>query len=167
MVEKITFLEGVKPNTTKLTLGVGAIIFRHPEETPIAKQEMLLELRADGDIWGIPGGKIEIGESVTEAVLREVKEETNINGKMERLLGIYSHPDEGTIRQYPGDPHSQQVIDIFFLVTALTSDMKKSDESVELKFFRITELPTNIIPTVKNLMRNYRNLNGSREIVVN
>ena len=53
---------GVRPS-------VSALIFDR-------RGRLLLQQRSDGGQWGLPGGSVEIGESVTEAVIREVREET-------------------------------------------------------------------------------------------
>jgi 8-oxo-dGTP pyrophosphatase MutT (NUDIX family) len=61
--------------------------------------------RTDNGLWALPGGAQEIGESVAEAVRREVWEETGITTKVTGLSGIYSDPshvvayDDGEVRQ--------------------------------------------------------------------
>ncbi|MBE6503503.1 MAG: NUDIX hydrolase [Methanobrevibacter sp.] len=45
------------------------------------------------DYWALPGGFVEYGESVETAAAREAKEETNIDVKLEDLVGVYSKPD--------------------------------------------------------------------------
>jgi 8-oxo-dGTP pyrophosphatase MutT (NUDIX family) len=61
--------------------------------------------RTDNGLWALPGGAQEIGESVAEAVRREVWEETGITTEVTGLSGIYSDPshvvayDDGEVRQ--------------------------------------------------------------------
>ena len=54
--------------------------------------KILLHRRSDNDLWALPGGAMEIGESISESVVREVKEETGLDVVIERLVGIYTNP---------------------------------------------------------------------------
>ena len=69
------------------TLGAFAIIFD-------AESRVLLCHRRDMDAWNLPGGGVERGELPTEAVLREVKEETGLDAAIVRLLGVYGKVDK-------------------------------------------------------------------------
>ena len=44
-------------------------------------------------MWALPGGFVEVGETVENAAVREAKEETNLDVELERLVGVYSEPD--------------------------------------------------------------------------
>lgn len=61
---------------------------------------LLLQQRADSGEWGLPGGSVEIGETVTTAIAREVHEETGFEVGVGRLIGVYSDPRFQIVR-YP------------------------------------------------------------------
>lgn len=67
--------------------------------------DLLMIERTDNNLWAIPGGAQDIGESVVDTVLREVREETGIKVDVTGLSGIYSDPkhviayDDGEVRQ--------------------------------------------------------------------
>lgn len=44
-------------------------------------------------MWALPGGFVDVGETVESAAVREAKEETNLDVELERLVGVYSEPD--------------------------------------------------------------------------
>jgi ADP-ribose pyrophosphatase YjhB (NUDIX family) len=70
-----------------------------------AQGQLLLIERSDNGLWALPGGAQDIGESVVQAVRREVYEETGIDVEITGLSGIYSNPqhviayDDGEVRQ--------------------------------------------------------------------
>ncbi|HSO27305.1 MAG TPA: NUDIX domain-containing protein, partial [Anaerolineales bacterium] len=70
-----------------LRLGCSATIF-DPTGTKV-----LLTQRSDNQLWCLPGGGVDPGESVAETCVREVWEETGLEVQIERLLGVYSDPD--------------------------------------------------------------------------
>ena len=65
------------------------------------KGEILLQRRADNGYWGLPGGKVDIGESVEQGAIREVLEETGLHVTIKRLIGVYSDPQHYSIMSYP------------------------------------------------------------------
>lgn len=66
---------------------------------------VLLIHKTDNDLWALPGGGHEIGESIADTVIREVKEETGYDVAVERVTGLYTNPrhvmayDDGEVRQ--------------------------------------------------------------------
>ncbi|MEV7984290.1 NUDIX domain-containing protein [Micromonospora sp. NPDC085948] len=67
--------------------------------------ELLMIHRTDNNLWALPGGGHDIGESVSDTVVREVREETGIEVEVTGLVGIYTSPhhvmayDDGEVRQ--------------------------------------------------------------------
>lgn len=53
---------------------------------------ILVERRNPPFGWALPGGFVDYGESVEQAAVREAREETNLNVKLQRLLGVYLDP---------------------------------------------------------------------------
>lgn len=67
--------------------------------------DILLIHKIDNDLWALPGGGHDAGESLTDTVVREVKEETGLDVEVMRLVGTYTNPhhvmayDDGEVRQ--------------------------------------------------------------------
>lgn len=56
------------------------------------KGEILMIRRTDNGNWAVPGGAMDLGESITDAAVRETKEETGIDCEITGLVGIYTNP---------------------------------------------------------------------------
>ena len=110
------------------------------------KNEILLEKRSDCGWWGVTGGKLDLGETVQDCAVREIKEECNVlvESKLLKLVGVYSDPEEGRILQYPDN--RVHLIDIVYIFKSNYFELKKSHESLELKFFTFNRLPDLIVP---------------------
>lgn len=98
---------------------------------------ILLHRRSDNARWSIPGGAMELGESIAQTVVREVKEETGYDVEIERLVGIYSDP--GYVVAY-SDGEVRQQFSICFACRITGGDSTRSDESLEVAFFRPDEI---------------------------
>lgn len=73
---------------------------------------LLLVRRADDGCWCLPGGRLEVGESVRGCAQREFAEETGHAVELGALLGVYSDPETQTHR-YPGGELVQFVAVVF------------------------------------------------------
>ncbi len=80
--------------------------------------------------WALPSGFMEIEESPEKACLRELTEETNLRGKIERLLGVYTQPS----RIY------KRVLIVAYEVQA-RGKLRAGSDSKDAKFFPIDDLP--------------------------
>lgn len=103
------------------------------------KNELLLNLRSDTNTWGIPGGSMELYETIEQTAVRELKEETGINADKLELVTVLS--GEEYYFEYPNGDKMCTVI-VLFKVSNYTGNIKISDnESKELKFFPLSDLP--------------------------
>lgn len=105
----------------------------------IKDKQILLNLRSDTKTWGIPGGSLEVGETLEETAKRELKEETNLDCDNFTLLNVFSGND--FYFKYPNGDELYSVIALY-----LADDFKGSlkitdDESIDLSFFSKSELP--------------------------
>ncbi len=104
------------------------------------KAEILLQRRKDVNQWCIISGHVEFGETIEQAVLREIEEETNSKADLIRFIGVYSSPASQTYN-YP-DRTVQYVTSYF--EARLTTDIQEgfsNNETQELKFFSTDQLP--------------------------
>ena len=104
-----------------------------------SKKELLLNLRTDTNTWGIPGGSMELYETIEEAAIRELKEETGITAETLELVAVLSGKDY--YFEYPNGDKMCTVI-VLFKVMNYNGTLKISDnESKSLQFFPLTNLP--------------------------
>ena len=108
------------------------------------RRELLLQRRSDNGQWGLPGGSVEIGESVTEAIQREVEEETGLRVEVVRLVGVYSDPKLQVVR-YP-DGQVIHFINTCFECRIVGGRLRTCPETVELAYFEPAALPQMLAP---------------------
>lgn len=95
--------------------------------------------------WCLPGGFIEIDEFPEDAALRELKEETGITGKIDRLLGVTSSFSQ----QY------YSVLIVGYLVTSATGELHAGDDASEVAYFHRDDLPAIAFESHREFIKTY------------
>jgi ADP-ribose pyrophosphatase YjhB (NUDIX family) len=135
----------------------------HPATNTILINEanqVLLQRRADNGSWALPGGAVEIAETVEQGAIRETFEETGLHVAVKRLVGVYSDPKDYAILRYP-DGYTVHYIVTLFEVERVGGELQISDESTDLRFFDVDKLPEDIAPSAR--IRINDTLQGRRE----
>lgn len=111
---------------------------------------VLLEKRSDCGLWGLPGGRIEPGESVMDTAVRETLEETGLHVRVTGLIGVYSSPNERIVT-YPDNV--VQLVDIVVEAEIVTGMLTPSTESQELRFFDAAHPPDDLVPPARQPLK--------------
>ncbi len=93
---------------------------------------ILLQRRRDNTLWALPGGVMEIGESIGQAIVREVEEETGLDVKPDYIVGVYSDPDH--VFAYD-DGEVRQEFSICFACTVQGGQLRPGNEALQVDFF--------------------------------
>lgn len=130
----------VAPKANSIAIAVSAFIVNE-------RGELLLIRRTDNDLYALPGGQLELGETLSEAVVREIREETGKAVRVTELIGTYSNPqhviayDDGEVRQE---------FSICFRAEPTGGELQASSESREVHWVpeqRLSEL--NVHPSIR------------------
>jgi ADP-ribose pyrophosphatase YjhB (NUDIX family) len=108
------------PKATTIVPSVNVIVENN-------KGEILLIQRSDNGNWALPGGAIDIGESLTQAAIREVQEETGITCQITGLSGIYTDPKH--IILYTSNNEARQEFSIVLIGRYASGSLTGSGES--------------------------------------
>jgi len=114
----------------KIRLGCSAAIFDE-------QGRVFLTRRTDNGQWCLPGGRMESGESVAEACEREVWEETSLQVRVKRLVGVYSHTDQLVV--YP-DGNKAHIVALHFEAEIINGTPALSNETTEFGYFTLEQV---------------------------
>lgn len=90
--------------------------------------QVLLTKREDFEVWCLPGGGLDSHETFVEAAVREAREETGLEVRVTRLIGVYSRPNENCYN-------------MAFEAEIVSGALQTSREVIELDFFDPMNLP--------------------------
>ena len=127
-IEELREMIGTRPIILN---GSAIIVLNH-------SQEVLLQLRTDTNDWSVPGGAMEIGETLEETASRELLEETGLKSEMLQFLGVLSGKD--MYYQYPNGNEVYNVIHVF-QADSVTGSLQADGEGQDLQYFPIEKLP--------------------------
>ena len=116
-------------------------------------QRVLLQCRTDGGQWGIPGGAMNLGESLEETARREVHEETGLRLGTLAFVQVYS--GEGFAHRYPNGDEVEFVMAIY-TTTEVNGTPVAREEALELRFFPLDALPYPLLPVALHVLADYR-----------
>ena len=100
---------------------------------------VLMIRRTDNDNWAVPGGAIDLGESMVNAAVRETQEETGITCEVTGLVGIYTDPKH--VIHYTSNDEVRQEFSIVLTARPITGDPTSSSESSEVHWVAPDAIP--------------------------
>ena len=118
------------PQPNSIVIAVSAFVLDDDER-------LLMIRRTDNGYYALPGGRHELGETMTQTVVRETEEETGITVEVTSLVGIYSNPDH--VLAYD-DGEVRQEFSICFRARPVAGAPRTSDESSEVVWVPRTKL---------------------------
>ncbi|MEU0780959.1 NUDIX domain-containing protein [Streptomyces sp. NPDC006173] len=132
-----------------------------PSVTAIVRDDdgrLLIIHKTDNDLWALPGGGHDIGESIGDTVVREVVEETGITVQIDSIVGLYTNPEH--VLAYD-DGEVRQQFSICFRAHPTGGSLRTSSESKEVRWVDPADLDDlNIHPSMR--LRIQHGLDDSR-----
>ncbi|MEE8378910.1 MAG: NUDIX hydrolase [Gammaproteobacteria bacterium] len=114
------------PETPKLTVDIIIELIDQPDK-PI----LLIERKNPPHGWALPGGFVDVGETLEQAAVREAAEEVSLSVKLKTLLGCYSDP---------GRDSRMHTVSAVYIAEA-TGKPKAADDAANVKSFSVNDLP--------------------------
>jgi ADP-ribose pyrophosphatase YjhB (NUDIX family) len=134
-VEYVKELRKLVGNRPLIVCACGCLVFNK-------KGQVLLQKRDDDNLWGNPGGSVNVGETVHDTVKREMSEETGLEVSGLEIFNIYSGEEQHHI--YPNGDEAY-FVNIIFKTTKYEGILRSVDgESRELRFFDLKDIPENV-----------------------
>jgi len=148
MGERIDYLDDpAAPKATSVVPSANVIV--------VNKQgEILMIRRTDNNNWAVPGGGMDLGESITHAAVRETQEETGITCEITGLVGIYTNPRH--VIRYTSNGEVRQEFSIVFTARPVDGELRPSSESSEPQWVSAAAIPDmQMHPSMRQRIQHY------------
>ena len=96
------------------------------------RDHLLLIQRSDNGNWALPGGAMDLGETIVDAAVREVLEETGVTCTVTGLVGIYTNPNH--VLEYTSNGEVRQEFSIVFTAVPTGGEPTPSSESTRVEW---------------------------------
>jgi ADP-ribose pyrophosphatase YjhB (NUDIX family) len=100
--------------------------------------DLLLIRRSDNDNWAMPGGAVDLGESLAQAAVRETREESGVECEVTGLSGIYTDP--GHVILYTSDGEVRQEFSVVLTARATGGQLATSEETSQVRWVPLGEV---------------------------
>jgi ADP-ribose pyrophosphatase YjhB (NUDIX family) len=118
-----------------------------------SENQILMHHRTDRDWWGLPGGAMELGETLEDTARREVFEETNIRCGALELFNVYSGTD--FYNKYP-DGNEVYNVTVTYICKEYSGEIiVEETEGRDAKFFSLDDIPLNLSTPIKPILKEY------------
>ncbi len=129
-----------RPETPLLTVDV-IIRLQDQPDAPL----VLIERKHPPQGWALPGGFVDIGETLEQAAVREAREETGLHVQLQLLLGCYSDPQR--------DPRGHTVSAVF--VADARGEPQAADDAKAVKLATLDKLPADLVFDHGRILEDY------------
>jgi 8-oxo-dGTP pyrophosphatase MutT (NUDIX family) len=134
MAERIDYLDDpAAPKANSVVPSANVIVVND-------HNEILMICRTDNGNWAVPGGGMDLGESITTTAIRETFEETGITCEITGLVGIYTNPRH--VIRYTSNDEVRQEFSIVFTARPVSGTLQPSSESAEPRWVSPANVPS-------------------------
>jgi len=148
MAERIDYLDDQAAPKASSVVPSANVIVVNPQGA------ILMIRRTDNGNWAAPGGGMDLGESITDAAVRETQEETGITCQITGLVGIYTNPHHVIL--YTSNGEVRQEFSIVFTARPTGGELRPSSESSEPQWVPPDAVPDlQMHPSMRQRIQHY------------